>query len=317
MQRVQPNSNATAITPITITENISCCTSTTKIALAIFVSLAAFVFLPFGVAITLSAIVTLGAICCNDDDSTPDVPPQSQSSAGVSAEGGGPSAVGSRQLFGRIEPTSTAKIMGDILTSDERFAHMSEAQRGAFIGSFHGPSSADNRGAEGTSCSSSANIAAALLPFEIAGRTFCSSPASIALRASGINGDEIPNCLRQNGLSSPSGVGTKVDEVGEDMPDLSAPESPSSAIQANAAERPKPTCITKGEESVALFFETDDDVEAFRIASSNFIGQYKCEYDSDVPILDLNFKGVTDIDTVLDQIKGLYPGESLASIIKT
>jgi hypothetical protein len=282
MQRVQPNSNAAAITPVTITENISCCTRTTKIAIAIFASLAAFVFLPFGIAMTLSAIVTLGAICCNDDDSTPTAAPQSQSSPGVSVGSGGQAAVGSRQIFRRIEPTSTTKIMADILTSDGRFAHMTEAQKEAFIDNFHGQPSPDLD----------------------AVRAFCSSSASIASR--GLSGDEIPNCLKQDGLSSPSGAGMQDDE---DMPDLSAAESSSSTRLAAPLERPKPTNITKGKESVSLFFSTDGDLEAFCTTSSNFIRQYEYKYDIYLPNLELNFKGITDIDTVLDQIKGLYPDE--------
>lgn len=46
-------------------------TRTTKIALAIFASLTAFVFLPFGVALVLSAVVTLGAIECSNETKQP------------------------------------------------------------------------------------------------------------------------------------------------------------------------------------------------------------------------------------------------------
>jgi hypothetical protein len=63
MQATTPRSAAVAAAPTTPPiENDACLSRTTKIALAIFVSLAAFVFLPFGAAIILSAVVTLGAI---------------------------------------------------------------------------------------------------------------------------------------------------------------------------------------------------------------------------------------------------------------
>ena len=52
-------------------KNDYCLTRTTNIALAIFASLTAFVFLPFGVALTLSAVVTLGAIACSNEDKQP------------------------------------------------------------------------------------------------------------------------------------------------------------------------------------------------------------------------------------------------------
>jgi hypothetical protein len=61
--------------------NNPCLSRTTKIALAIFASLAGFVFLPFGMAIVLTAVVTLGAIvCCPGDD----MPPSPSSSASPS-----------------------------------------------------------------------------------------------------------------------------------------------------------------------------------------------------------------------------------------
>jgi hypothetical protein len=48
----------------------------TTIALAIFASLAGFVFLPFGMAIALTAVVTIGAIVCCDESTPPPAPPQ-------------------------------------------------------------------------------------------------------------------------------------------------------------------------------------------------------------------------------------------------
>jgi hypothetical protein len=51
-----------------------CLSRTTKIALAIFASLAGFVFIPFGMAIALSVVVALGAIVCCPEDAIPERP---------------------------------------------------------------------------------------------------------------------------------------------------------------------------------------------------------------------------------------------------
>jgi hypothetical protein len=76
MQVSSPRSATVAAAPTTPPiENDACFSRTTKIALAIFASLAAFVFLPLNAAIVLSAVVTIGAVLsCQESTVQPQSP---------------------------------------------------------------------------------------------------------------------------------------------------------------------------------------------------------------------------------------------------